>query len=106
MAPLDIAWIATAALAICLGWAGPKSLKAAVAVCVLVGFAGWAASYFIMLVGPTLGGDIELAENYINGSSGRSAAIEIGVALGWTFVWFGLARFARLVIRHRPKRAS
>lgn len=95
MAPLAIDWIGTAALAVCVGWVGPKSLKAAMGLCVLVGLVGWAASYLIMLLAPSFGGVTELSEYYINDFSARNAAVEIAAVLGWTFVWLGLARVAR-----------
>lgn len=59
-----------------------------------------------MLLAPSFGGDTGLAENYINGSGARTAAVEIGVALGWTLIWFGLARVARLLFQHDRKRTT
>jgi hypothetical protein len=106
MASLQVDWIATAVLAVCLGWAGPKSLKAAAGLSVLVGLVGWAFSYLLMLFSPSFGGDTALAEDYINGFGARNAALEIALALGWTFVWFGLARAARFVIGPGRKGAS
>lgn len=103
MAPLDIDWIVTAALAAWLGWAGPKSLKPAIGFCLLIGLLGWAASYLIMLLSPSLGGDTTLAEDYINGFSLRNAAAELGVALAWTFLWFGLMRLALFAIGRTRK---
>jgi hypothetical protein len=106
MTPLGIDWIATAALAVWLGWAGPRSLKPAIALCAGVGLVGWAASYLIMLLSPTFGGDISAAEAYINGFNARNAAAEISVVLAWTLVWFGIVRVVLTVLRRGSKRAT
>ena len=106
MAPLDIDWIATAALAAWVGWAGPKSFKPAIGLCLLIALLGWAASYLIMALAPSLGGDTTVAEDYLNGFSVRNAAAEMAVALAWTFLWFGLARVAGMVIERGHKRAT
>jgi hypothetical protein len=105
MAPLDIDWIATAALASWLGWGGPKSFKSATGLCLLMGLLGWAASYLIMVLSPSVGGDTALAEDYIDGFGVRNAAIELAVALGWTFLRFGLVRVV-LVIGRAQERAA
>ena len=106
MPPLLIDWIASAALACWLGWAGPKSLKAALGFCLLIAVTAWAASYLIMLVSPSLGGGTALAEDYINGFGVRTGAAEVAVALGWTFLWFAVGRTALLVSERARNRAS
>jgi len=106
MTRLDIDFIATAALAACLGWAGPKSWKLAIGFCVFIGVLGWAASYLAALLSPSFGGDTAYAEDWINGFSARNAAAEIAVALAWTFLWFGLARVRRSVIDRGRTQAS
>jgi hypothetical protein len=106
MTPLDIDFIATAALAACLGWAGPKSWKPVVGFCLLIGLLGWAGSYLAALRSPSFGGDTAYAEDWINGFSARNAAAEIAVALAWTFLWFGLGRVARLATERRRKRVT
>ena len=106
MAPLAIDSIATAGLAACLGLAGPKALKPAMGLCISIALLGWAASYVIMALSPSFGGDTALAEYYINGFSARNAAIEIAGALTWAFLWFSLVRVTLLVIRLGRKRVT
>jgi len=106
MAPLDVDWIVTAALAACLGWAGPKSSKAATSACMVLALAAWAASYAIMFLSPSFGGDTSAAEEYFNDFSPRNAAAELGVALVWTLVWFAIGRVPLLVLRRRRKRET
>ena len=106
MVPLDVDWIATAVLASWLGWTGPKSLKSAVGFCLLIGVFGWTASYLIIALSPSFGGDTALTEDYINGFGVRNAAAEFGVALAWTFLWFGLMRLALYVIGRAHKGAT
>ena len=103
---LGIDWIATAALAACVGLAGPKSLKPALGLCVVVGLLGWAASYLIMAIAPRFGGDTNLSEDWFNGFSLGNASVEIAVALVWTFLWFGIGRVARFGIGRGRKRAT
>jgi hypothetical protein len=106
VALLDLCWITTAALATWLGWAGPRSLTRATALCVLIGLLGWAASYPVMLLSPSLGGDTHLAEYYVNGFSARIAPLEVAGALAWTFLWFGTVRIARSAKQRGRKRAT
>jgi hypothetical protein len=106
MTPLGIDWIATAALTAWLGLAGPKSWKPAMALCVAIGLLGWAASYPIMVLAPSFGGDASLSVDYFDDFSARNAAAEIGVALTWSLIWFGLARLARFLVGRGRKQAS
>src|SRR6185312_1070697 len=106
MTPLGIDFIATAALAVCLGWGGPKSWKPTVGCCLFISLLGWAGSYLAALVSPSFGGDAAYAEEWISGFSPARAGAEIAVALAWTFLWLGLARFARLVIERDRTRAT
>jgi hypothetical protein len=106
MTPLGVDFVAAAAVAACLGWAGPKSWKHAVGFCLLVGAFGWVGSYLAAFLSPSFGGDTEYAEDWINGFSVQRAAPEIAVALAWTFFWFGLTRVARMVIGRPREQAS
>jgi hypothetical protein len=106
MTPLGIDFIGTAALAACVGCAGPKSWKLSIGICLLVAFLAWAGSYLAALLSPSFGGDTAYAEDWINGFSARRSAAEIAVALVWTFLWFGMARVPRLAIERGRKRAT
>jgi hypothetical protein len=98
MTALDFDWIASAALAVWLGWAGPKSLKRAIGLCAGVALFAWVASYLIMFLSPRFGGNTTTAETYINGFSAPNAVAEMAAALAWTLLWFGLVRVALFFI--------
>jgi hypothetical protein len=99
MSLLQFDWIATAAAAVIVGLAGPKSWKRASTLCAIVALVGWAAGYVLMAVSPRFGGNTALAENYINGFRVLSAIVEIAVALVWTLLWFAAARVTLLITR-------
>ena len=89
------------------GWAGPKSWKAAIGLCMFLGLSGWAMSYPVALFSPLRGVDTSFAEDYVNGFNARNAATELALPLMWTFGWFGWARGARSVVeRHRKQQDS
>lgn len=105
-APLGVDFACTAALAVWLGWAGPKPWKRAAGPCFLLGLVGWMASYVLVFLSPSFGGDTTIAEDYINGFGLRNATVEMAVALAWTIGWFGAAQIMMFTIRHLFKGAA
>ena len=83
-------WTLCTVLAVLLGGWNGWPWKMRLTVSLMIGLAGWAASFPLMILGTRFGYDTALAEEYLNGADIRNSVIGILVISGWMLLWSGV----------------
>jgi hypothetical protein len=95
MFPIYADWALNAVLAAAIGYRRPKVRWSDIAVIGAIALVGWVATFPLVVMGTRYGGDVAIAEDYLNGLSLATGVLDFVVWIGWTLVWFVLGKLIR-----------